>query len=75
MKNWVDKEEIKRKLKIKSIIDRMGKIRDLVRDDVIKGNSYWSEYHRLQNELQRLDPNNKELEISIHGKPFLGFRI
>ena len=69
------KEEIKKKRKIKDIIDEMKKIRFLVKDDIVKQNFYWSEYHRLQNELQELDPYNPELDIAISGLPFLGFRI
>jgi len=50
MIEMINKEEIKKRKKVKDIINEMKKIRYLVKDDVIKGNFYWSEYHRLQND-------------------------
>ena len=46
----INREEIKKKRKIENIVSELRKIRYLVKDDVIKGNFYWSEYHRLQND-------------------------
>jgi len=71
----INRKEIKKRRKIKDIIDEMKKIRYLVKDDVIKGNFYWHRYHWLQDELQRIDSHNPELDIAISGLPFLGFRI
>ena len=68
------KEEIKKKRKIKDIIDEMRSLRRASKDDIVKQNYFWHRYHWLQRELEKLDPNNPELDIAISGLPFLGFR-
>ena len=68
---------------IDEIIARMKVIREIVEIDRkkahdyslgeynrTKAHDYFGEYHDLKNELSILDPNNPELQIGIHGKPF-----
>ena len=68
------KEEIKKKRKIKDIIEEMHSLRKASKDDIVKQNYYWHRYFWLQKELEKLDSHNPELDIAISGLPFLGFR-
>jgi hypothetical protein len=57
-------------LRIHEIIGRMKTIREIVRVDGTKAHDYLSEYYELSCDLNILDPNNEELQIGIHNKPF-----
>ena len=55
---------------IDEIIARMKVIRDIVKLDSSKDKDYFREYYELETNLRILDPNNPELNIGIHGKPY-----
>jgi hypothetical protein len=63
---------------IDEIIKRMKIIRALVEADYPLSWQYggfyrnWDEFYNLVEELKKLDPNNPELQIGIHGKPYGG---
>ena len=57
---------------IDEIITRMKVIRDIVKNDDSKAHDYFSEFYLLDSSLRILDPENPELEIGIHGKPYMG---
>ena len=55
---------------IDEIIARMKVIRDIVKLDNSKDKDYFREYYELETNLRILDPNNPELNIGIHNKPY-----
>ena len=55
---------------IDEIIARMKVIRDIVKLDSSKDKDYFREYYELETNLRILDPNNPELNIGIHNKPY-----
>ena len=55
---------------IDEIITRMKVIRDIVKLDSSKDKDYFREYYELETNLRILDPNNPELNIGIHNKPY-----
>ena len=66
---------------IDEIIARMKVIRDIVKLDSSKDKGYFREYYdqvkdyfreyyELDTDLRILDPNNPELNIGIHNKPY-----
>jgi hypothetical protein len=55
---------------VEEIIARRKVIREIVEADGAKAHDYLSEYYELSCDLNILDPNNEELQIGIHGKPF-----
>ena len=55
---------------IDEMIARMKVIRDIVKLDSSKDKDYFREYYELETNLRILDPNNPELNIGIHGKPY-----
>ena len=55
---------------IDEIITRMKVIRDIVKLDSSKDKDYFREYYELETDLRILDPNNPELNIGIHNKPY-----
>ena len=57
---------------IDEIITRMKVIRDIVKLDSSKDKDYFSEFYLLDSSLRILDPENPELNIGIHGIPYLG---
>lgn len=84
-KSWkpINKKEVVMIKTTDEIIARMKVIREIVEIDrkkahdyslgeynPTKGHDYFGEYYGLQTDLRILDPNNHELQIGIHGKPF-----
>ena len=57
---------------INEIIARMKTIRALVEADYPLSWQYWDEFYDLVEKLKKLDPQNSELQIGIHGKPYGG---
>ena len=57
---------------IDEMIARMKVIRDIVKLDSLKDKDYFREYYELETNLRILDPNNPELNIGIHNKPYMG---
>ena len=55
---------------IDEIITRMKVIRNIVKLDSSKDKDYFREYYELETNLRILDPNNPELNIGIHNKPY-----
>ena len=55
---------------IDEMIARMKVIRDIVKLDNSKDKDYFREYYELETNLRILDPNNPELNIGIHNKPY-----
>ena len=55
---------------IDEIITRIKVIRDIVKLDSSKDKDYFREYYELETNLRILDPNNPELNIGIHNKPY-----
>ena len=55
---------------IDEMIARMKVIRDIVKLDSSKDKDYFREYYELETNLRILDPNNPELNIGIHNKPY-----
>ena len=55
---------------IDETIARMKVIRDIVKLDSSKDKDYFREYYELETNLRILDPNNPELNIGIHNKPY-----
>jgi len=55
---------------IDEIIARMKTIRALVEADYPLSWDYWDEFYDLVEELKKLDPQNPELQIGIHGRPY-----
>ena len=55
---------------IDEIIARIKVIRDIVKLDSSKDKYYFREYYELETNLRILDPENPELNIGIHGKPY-----
>jgi hypothetical protein len=55
---------------IEEIIARLKVIRKIVEANPSKAHEYFTKYYELSCDLNILDPNNEELQIGIHGKPF-----
>ena len=55
---------------IDETIAKMKVIRNIVKATDTLAKSYFREYYELETNLRILDPNNPELNIGIHGKPY-----
>ena len=52
------------------IIAQLKAIREEVKGNYDLANMKWREYYSLQKKLQKLDPENPELKLGIHGLPY-----